>query len=327
MKKRNLFLLFILSILSSCRNEEQTDMSQIEISSFNLERKCSSSEALEQRLKSSPELKNMYTKDLHEEELIEKNLESGKLINNETVVIPVIVNVVYSNPVNNVSIDRILSQEEVLNNTFASTNFDIGKIPNLFKPVKAGNIKIRFTVVDFKRRKVPAQIWQADKDLMKTEQYGIAATNPNKYLNIWVVDNLDQSSTGYSSLPFEHGRWYDGVVIRAVNFGVTNKNAMYGLGRTAVHEVGHYLGLKHIWGDTACGTDNINDTPQQKNAIYGNPNFPFYTLCGGTRRVAMTMNFMNYVDDRSMYMFTRDQGNRMEYVVSARGRRSSLRTN
>jgi hypothetical protein len=97
----------------------------------------------------------------------------------------------------------------------------------------------------------------------------------------------------------------------------------YDLGRTTTHEVGHYLNLRHIWGDATCGNDLVSDTPTQQTSNYGCPTFPKIT-CNNSGD--MSMNFMDYTDDPCMYMFTTGQANRMAAVLAPGGFHYSLTT-
>ena len=129
---------------------------------------------------------------------------------------------------------------------------------------------------------------------------------------------------GYATFPESAGLWNDGVVIAGKYFGTT-ANAPYNLGRTATHEVGHYLNLRHIWGDGNCATDYVNDTPTQQDKNFGKPTYPQYDLCGGVNRSIQFMNYMDYVDDAAMYMFSAGQKTRMQAITNASGARSGLR--
>ena len=83
-------------------------------------------------------------------------------------------------------------------------------------------------------------------------------------------------------------------------------------GRTAVHEIWHYLGLRHIWGDSNCGNDFCNDTPEHSGSNYGCPSYPSYSNCNGNGANGdMFMNYMDYTNDACMYMFTQCQADIM----------------
>lgn len=92
-----------------------------------------------------------------------------------------------------------------------------------------------------------------------TNQGGIDAWNTNRYLNIWVC-NLGGNTLGYAQFPFLFANTpnTDGVVILSTAFGRNgNVAAPFNTGRTATHEVGHWLNLIHIWGDANCGNDEV----------------------------------------------------------------------
>ncbi|UOQ72752.1 zinc-dependent metalloprotease [Hymenobacter cellulosilyticus] len=98
------------------------------------------------------------------------------------------------------------------------------------------------------------------------------------------------------------------------------------MGRTGTHEVGHWLNLNHIWGDdgTSCsGTDNVADTPNQADENYGTPAYP-QASCSNTSD--MFMNYMDYVDDAAMYMFSTGQASRMNALFASGGARAGLLT-
>jgi hypothetical protein len=110
----------------------------------------------------------------------------------------------------------------------------------------------------------------------------------------------------------------DGVVINFPNFGLSgNSNAPYHKGRTATHEVGHWLNLEHIWGDSNCGDDNVNDTPKHEQDNYGCPSFPKSSSCSGAgANGEMFMNYMDYTNDACMNLFTNGQKDRMLAAIN-----------
>ncbi|MBP9790436.1 MAG: T9SS type A sorting domain-containing protein [Bacteroidia bacterium] len=152
--------------------------------------------------------------------------------------------------------------------------------------------------------------------------------DPHRYLNLWTVDWEPGSPDllGYAQFPGGPDET-DGVVIGYTNFGTTgNVLAPYNLGRTVTHEVGHWFGLQHIWGDAFCGDDLISDTPPQVSDNVNCPTFPRrpFNSCGSNANGEMYMNYMDYVDDRCMVMFTYEQAVRMNSTLY--GSRASLIT-
>jgi hypothetical protein len=141
-------------------------------------------------------------------------------------------------------------------------------------------------------------------------------------LNIWVC-TLGGGLLGYAQFP-GGPLATDGVVILNTAFGTSGTaTAPFNRGRSATHEIGHWLNLRHIWGDTEhCeGTDFVTDTPNAKQPNFGKPTFP-HVSCSNGPNGDMFMNYMDYTDDDSMFMFTAGQVTRMSATLD--GPRSSL---
>ena len=141
------------------------------------------------------------------------------------------------------------------------------------------------------------------------------------YLNIWVC-NLEAGISGYASAP-GGPKEKDGVVISTAVFGTINVNGPFNKGRTAVHEIGHWLNLRHIWGDASCGDDKVDDTPTQQGANRGCNSGEKFS-CGSTAHGDMYMNYMDFSDDACMYMFTQGQRERMRILFETGGPRHSI---
>jgi hypothetical protein len=138
----------------------------------------------------------------------------------------------------------------------------------------------------------------------------------DRYLNIWVC-TLANGILGYAQFPGGPKKT-DGVVILNTAFGtVGTAGAPFNRGRTTTHEVGHWLNLRHIWADTedCSGTDFVADTPNAAGPNYGKPKFPHVT-CNNGPNGDMFMNYMDYVDDDAMFMFTTQQVVRMQTAMS-----------
>ena len=160
--------------------------------------------------------------------------------------------------------------------------------------------------------------------MKKVSTGGLDAWNASKYLNLWVC-NLSGGVLGYAQFPGGAAAT-DGVVILTTAFGKGGSAASpFNLGRTATHEVGHWLNLRHIWGDANCGNDLVSDTPTQQTSNYGCPSFPHVTCSNGSNG-DMFMNYMDYVDDRCMYMFSTGQSTRMNALFASGGARVGLVT-
>ena len=144
-------------------------------------------------------------------------------------------------------------------------------------------------------------------------------------MNIWVC-NLFGRTLGYSVFPGSPAD-KDGVVIQYNVFGTTGTlNAEFNKGRTATHEIGHWLGLQHLWGNGQCGDDGIDDTPpQQTNNSYC-PTFPHTSLCSINSYGDMFMNYMDFTDDACMNIFTAGQKTMMRSQFASGNFRNSFLT-
>jgi pregnancy-associated plasma protein-A/SprB-like repeat protein/type IX secretion system substrate protein len=226
----------------------------------------------------------------------------------------------------NFSMDHILSQIDVLNEDFRRTNGDAGNTPPVFA---ADDSEIEFCMasVDPSGNPTDGVTRYGTSQNLNNDEFAIKSAtgwDRNNYLNIWVGPNLG-GLLGWAYLPTTGGlpnATLDGVVVASGTFGgpgygTTNN---YDLGRTSTHEVGHYLGLRHIWRNNGCGLDDgFPDTPLQDDENYGCPNHPSPS-CGNAGD--MFMNYMDYVNDDCMNAFTTDQGNYMHEILNTS--RSSL---
>ncbi|MBI2966992.1 MAG: hypothetical protein HYY40_04165 [Bacteroidetes bacterium] len=175
------------------------------------------------------------------------------------------------------------------------------------------------------RRSTTDASFSTDDQVKFTSQGGDNAWPCGDYLNIWVCD-LSGGLLGYAQFPGGACNT-DGVVIDYLYTGTTGSTPPFDLGRTATHEVGHYLNLRHIWGDANCGSDLVSDTPTHDNSHGGCPTHPYHTnACGGgtSPNGEMFMNYMDYTDDNCMNIFTSGQRTRMRNLFGAGGARLSL---
>ncbi len=323
--KKLLYSVFALAMLSACTNDATVTQTEETTSTTSTEgrRGCPSDEIRELALRNDPALKAKYLALEAQTDKFVNDLKLGKVLSDGTVEIPVVVNVLYRTSAENISDAQIASQIATLNADFGATNTDISKVPSEFASVAAGDTKVRFKLSKVVRKSTTVRSWRTNDAMKKSSSKGLNATDPSHYFNIWVVGDMG-GILGYATFPESAGLWNDGVVIAAKYFGNTSY-APYNLGRTATHEVGHYLNLRHIWGDATCATDYVADTPTQTGANYGKPTYPKYNTCGGVSRSIQFMNYMDYVDDAAMFMFSSGQKDRMQAVVATSGARSGLR--
>ncbi|AHM59071.1 hypothetical protein D770_04020 [Flammeovirgaceae bacterium 311] len=236
--------------------------------------------------------------------------------------IPVYVHVIHSNSAEFISIEQIRSQIEVLNADFSGSNTDINNTPAEFKD-RIADAGITFTLdenLHIKWKSTTRAEWGTGDEMKSSAKGGSDAYRPEEYLNIWVC-NIGGGVLGYAQIPGTGTTSTDGIVVAPLAFGTTGYVAApYNKGRTATHEVGHWLNLRHIWGDGGCEADDfVADTPLADRPSYGCAGTPSYC-----KTPAMTMNFMDYSDDACMYMFTQGQKFRMHALFSKGGSRSSF---
>ncbi len=280
-------------------------------------RKCGAPE-VHQRMLQNPEYQRRRI-------AIEQNLSRFLLFNLEAArtgvtQIPVVVHVVYSDAAGNISDAQVQSQIDVLNQDYRAKNPDTVKTPNIWKGL-ISDARVQFVLAatdpvgaptnGITRTATFVASFGTD-DAVKSAATGGADPWPSAtYLNIWVCQ-LGGDFAGYAHFPGSPPE-VDGVVILNTAFGTIGTAAQpFNLGRTTTHEVGHWLNLIHIWGDRLdCnGTDDVDDTPPAQAPNYHKPVFP-HVSCNNGPNGDMFMNYMDYVDDDSMFMFTQGQVSRI----------------
>lgn len=230
------------------------------------------------------------------------------------VTIKTIVHVLYKTEEQNISDAQIKSQIAILNKDFRAKNADKSKVPAPWKGLVADS-RIEFSLVKVTRTQTSVASFSHDDKMKKAATGGIAPITPKTHLNIWVCA-LGGGLLGYAQFP-GGPQSTDGVVVNYQAFG-SNGTAVapFNKGRTATHEVGHYLNLRHIWGDTAdcSGSDLVADTPNCAGPNFGTPAFPVIT-CGNGPNGDMFVNYMDYTDDAAMFMLTTQQAVRMRTAL------------
>ncbi|NQY29640.1 MAG: zinc metalloprotease [Flavobacteriaceae bacterium] len=244
---------------------------------------------------------------------------SGGDDNLGVITIPVYVHVLYSTSQENISSSQIDSQIAVLNNDFRKTNSDVNQVPSEFAGLAADS-EVAFVLAGVTRKLSPNTSWGTNDAMKHAFHGGVDVITPETHLNIWVC-NLGGGILGYAQFPGGDAIT-DGIVIGHQYFGSQGYvSAPFDEGRTATHEVGHYLNLRHIWGDGRCKKDDfVSDTPSSDGPNYGCPSYPTVNC----RSNDMTMNYMDYVDDACMYMFSEGQKTRMRALFGAGGVRESM---
>ncbi|HEV7348030.1 M43 family zinc metalloprotease [Telluribacter sp.] len=263
----------------------------------------------------------------------------------EVLTIPIIVHIVHNGEAvgqgRNLSMARVQAQIETLNEDFRR----IPGSPGFNNDPRGADVEIEFCLSQLDqqgRTMAEPGINRINGNRTNWTQNDIENVlkpttiwDPDKYFNVWVLEFAStELLVGYAQFPSQSGlpgipnnspRNTDGVVIRYQSFGnvlkgnFPNMPAPYNQGRTLTHEVGHWLGLRHIWGDANCGNDFADDTPPQASESRGCP--IGRTSCG---TVNMVQNYMDYSDDACMNIFTKDQKSRMRAVMDLSPRRSTL---
>ncbi|MRG44893.1 T9SS type A sorting domain-containing protein [Chitinophaga sp. SYP-B3965] len=301
------------------------------------QRKCGTAEVLAQKLLAQPKLvKKMEAIEL---DLQRKRPDNRLLRINPRINIPVVVHVVLSNPAQ-VTDQQIYDQLAALNLDYIATNTDINKVPAVWQAI-IGNPEIQFCLAvrtpdgdpssGITRTTTNHGAFSVDNsasDVKYPFSGGARGWDNTRYLNIWVCD-LANDYLGVATPP---GNIFpaaeDGVVVDFRAFGRTGTaQTPFNLGRTLTHEIGHFFGLKHVWADDNGGCtqdDGVSDTPLQGDHTYNCPTFPFTDNCSPAAPGIMFMNYMDYVNDACMYLFTSGQTDRMRNAIDAQ--RASLIT-
>ena len=253
----------------------------------------------------------------------ERMSEPAAFAEPELVTIPVVVHVVARTDAQDVSDAQVATQIAVLNADYSGANADRASIPLVWSGL-AGDSAIRFALATtdpdgrahsgIVRVRTVVDGFGADDRVKAATTGGADAWPADRYCNLWVCDLRDV--LGYAQFPGGPPAT-DGVVIAYTCFGTEGTaQAPFDLGRTATHEVGHWLNLRHIWGDTedCSGPDFVADTPDQELPNYHVPSYP-HVSCRNGPNGDMFMNYMDYVDDAAMCMFTAGQVARMRATL------------
>jgi PKD repeat protein len=297
----------------------------VQAQSKHTHQKCATVEATEHEMQKHPELRDERAKyEKSVQEFILNNPSSQKSGNKR--IIPVVFHVIHECGPENISRAQILDQIRVMNEDFSLTNPNFSQTPSAFAPL-AADCQIEFRLAtkddlgnctDGIVRVYSPKTNEANND---NGVKSISRWNAYKYLNVWIVKSIGSIQgtggevLGYAQFPGGGLLSTDGVVIRHDCTGSigTATNGQFGvrLGRTITHEIGHWLGLRHIWGDADCGSDGVDTTPIAFGPNYGVcwNDYPYnLTSCGRDSTDTsgeMFNNYMDYSDDQCMSMFTK----------------------
>lgn len=289
--------------------------------------------------------------------------QTTKRTQTEVYEIPIIVHIVHPGDEpgqdNNISREQVISQLIVLNQDFRRTNPDSSNTPSTFSGVAADTkIQFKLAVLDTNGKALKEAGIHRYEDRsranwttseIETILKPATSWDPKKYLNIWVVPFSNSNDLGYAQFPEQSGLQgitidstdkpeTDGVTINTLFFGSNHTSVGSGFklatnfdrGRTVTHEVGHWLGLRHIWGDGGCSQDDFcADTPSAglDHDGLGDCTFPGPNTCPGDSFDDMFQNYMDYTNDICMNLFTNDQKTRMRTVLQNSPRRKEVIAN
>ncbi len=308
---------------------------------------CGTQHFIEKRISENPDLKADYDAMLQSLHHMQQKGVSASRNAKKIIYVPVVFHVIHDGDAygqgENITDEQILSQIDALNRDFSLSNSDTSNIPPIFKPL-AANTYIQFCMARFDPQGNPTNgidriqfnkaSWDTENEI-ETQLKPSTIWDRSKYMNIWVCrfgGTLQSGGTlAYATLPFFTNNNTDGIVSRFNVIGTTGVlQNNYRLGRTIVHEVGHWLGLLHVWGNTENSCDNgswgatdfIDDTPDQFTRYFGCPSHP-QTSCNSQD---MFNNYMDYTNDDCKNMFSIGQSDRMYEVLTTQNQRGSFQT-
>lgn len=313
--KKQITLLLLSFLFVGMLSAQQRDCSTMD----NLEYRKQQDPQLEARMQQIEEFTRQRIQEMGPQESISGNI----------ITIPVVVHVIYRTAQENISAAQIQSQIDVLNEDFRRTNADAD---NRWSQAVDTEIQFCLASVDpngnpttgITRKSSTTTAWGTNDAMKRASSGGVDAWNTGEYLNMWVC-NIGGGILGYAQFPGGSAAT-DGVVMGPQYFGSSQKgtgfylSAPFDLGRTTTHEVGHFLNLRHIWGDGGCSVDDfVSDTPTSDAPNYGCT--PTHVSCSSTD---MVQNYMDYSDDGCMNLYTAGQKARMRAILNAGGSRRSL---
>lgn len=260
----------------------------------------------------------------------------------EVLIIPIVVHVIHQGEAlgseSNIPDKQVITQIDILNKDFRRLNEDASSTPTEFLPV-AADVRIEFILAKRDPEGLPTNgIVRHQGEL---SEYGLGTDRELKYqsywpaedyLNVWVT-TLSNPFLGYAQFPTSNlpgletdqkiSRFTDGIVIDYRYMGEGHNAIPFSRGRTATHEIGHFLGLKHIWGSGCTTDDYCDDTPNKSGSTQGCPAAGSVETC---ESIDMFQNYLDLADDECMNLFTICQGQRMRTILENSPRRKSLLT-
>lgn len=318
--RANIFFVFSISFLFLYHSAK----AQQEVSP----RRCATNLVTQQLQQRFPGMAQQQQKVKRQAQAYQEQKKRARL-QQPVIVVPVVFHVVYRTNRENISTEQILSQLDVLNTDYRRQNADSVQTLPQFKSI-AADTRIQFclatrdpngqTTTGITRKSTTALSFDLDDAVKFSDFSGQDAWDSERFLNIWVC-NLSGETIGYSQYPGGPAET-DGVVLDYTTIGQPPVNPFasnYNLGRTGTHEVGHWLGLQHIWGpdDAGCtDSDDIADTPNQDDATNGCPTGTITSCNNSLQGGDMYQNYLDYTDDACMNLFTQGQAEYMQSILN-----------
>ena len=314
MKKTLFIITGFLSFGIACRKiDSKTEPASETLLPKEEERTCASAEILVDEIKNDPNRAN-YLDALERKIQAYPGRETMNQRGSGKLYVPVVIHVVLTDP-SVITDAAILYQQQVLNEDFNKANAELAQASVYlagYQLNKVANCQIEFYVTNVVRVATTVAEFPYHSDSMKFSALGGSdAIDAATKLNIWVCN----TPGGLSWAKFPGGSAQtDGIVNDYAYFGPSTPAYPNHKGRTATHEVGHWLNLRHIWGDAACGNDLVTDTPEHPGPNYYCPAAGLKSTCR-SKPLMMWMNFMDYSYGNCKYMFTTGQKQRMDATI------------
>ena len=310
--KKILFILGSLLLFNiSCQKQEKqvSDLATDPLAAKADQRICVSQEILEQEIATDPG-RAKFLADLEEKTMLYKGREAVNLRGPGVLYLPVVIHVVLTDTTL-IPNAQIISQLQVLNKDFNKLNTELANSSVYLAGYSFSNVancQIQFYVANIVRVKTTVLEFPLDNTVKSSANGGSDPVDPATKLNIWVCNTPNGSSWGQGpGVPPA----LDGIIIDYAFFGTNNPNY---IGRVGTHEVGHWLNLWHIWGNSQCGDDQVKDTPKHFGPSSYCPAAGTKSACN-SRPLLMWMNYMDYTMGTCEYMFTGGQKLRMDATI------------
>lgn len=244
----------------------------------------------------------------------------------EEKVLPLVFNVLHVGNTSKVDENLIMQQIDVINNAFAGTMKN--NTQRNYSDVAAGDSKIRFCLGDpggnvkgINFRNIAVAFSTETFTNVVDKKLGLEGAKKDEYINVWITEMPDTLG-GFAIMP-DQDTLSDGIFIDPDYFGKRPESDNYKEGKTMIHLLGQYLGLRPLWSGNDCMDDGIEDTPIHNAPNYRCFGYSHITLCPGNGE-EMIGNFMDATPDECAFMFTRGQVARMHAAFTDKGYKKNL---